>query len=124
MNPTVMNPYQNHYQYTQPTNGITWVQGIEGAKAFQMTPNSNAVLLDSDTDGIFYIKVSDNIGMCSLRIFKYEEIQQGSNNNSVDLSNYVTKDELGELIDKRVKERLNEKSTISTVKSSGKLITE
>ena len=124
MNPTMMNPYQTHFQYPQQTNGITWVQGIEGAKAFQMTPNSNAVLLDSDTDGIFYIKVSDNIGMCSLRIFRYEEIQQGATNPTVDMSNYVTKDEIHDLVDKLVKERLNEEPTIPTTKSTRKLITD
>lgn len=117
MNP-MMNPYQNHFQYPQQNNGITWVQGIEGAKAFQMTPNSNAILMDSDNDGVFYIKISDNIGMCSLRIFKYEEIQQGQNT-----TNYVTRDEVNELVDRLVKEKLDE-STISATKSPRKLITE
>lgn len=122
---TMINPYQNHFQVPQTNNGIIWVQGIEGAKAFQMTPNSNAVLLDSDTEGRFYIKISDNIGMCSLRIFKYEEIQQGSTTQpTVDMSDYVTKAEVNDLVDKLVKERLNEESTISATKSPRRLITE
>ena len=52
-----MNPYTNNQ-----TN-ITWVQGIETAKAYQLPSNSSALLMDNENDGVFYIKVSDNIGM-------------------------------------------------------------
>ena len=98
------------------TNNIIWVQGIEGAKAWQLAPNSMAILLDSESDGKMYIKVTDNIGMASLRIFNYvEEIvhpAQGNvtTNNSLDLSQYVKKDELSTLI----KEIINEQP-VSTV---------
>ena len=99
------------------TNNIVWVQGIEGAKAWQLTPNSMVILLDSEAEGKMYIKVSDNIGMSSLRIFNYtEELPKSNNsenvtiNNDLDLSQYVKKDELIELI----KEVLNEQS-VSTV---------
>lgn len=92
-------PYQNAYaNMLQPrTNGINWVQGIEGAKAYQLAPSSNVMLLDSDVDGRFYIKTSDNIGMCTLRIFKYEEITEEPKPN-VDMSQYVTRTELEEMI--------------------------
>lgn len=83
-----MSPYMN---YQKPVNGILWVQGIEGAKAYQLPPSSNVMLLDSDTEGRFYIKTSDNIGMCNLRIFEYIEITDKPQN---DLSNYVTKEDL------------------------------
>ena len=109
------------------TNNIVWVQGIEGAKAWQLTPNSMVILLDSEAEGKMYIKVSDNIGMSSLRIFNYTEELPKSNtsnnvtiNNDLDLSQYVKKDELVNLI----KEVLNEQSVptvadtnaVSTVK--------
>ena len=97
------------------TNNIIWVQGIEGAKAWQLAPNSMAILLDSESDGKMYIKVTDNIGMGSLRVFNYvEEIAQPAQvntiNSSLDLSQYVKKDELSTLI----KEIINEQS-VSTV---------
>ena len=102
------------------TNNIVWVQGIEGAKAWQLNPNSMVILLDSEAEGKMYIKVSDNIGMSSLRIFNYtEEVPvaassvNASINNGLDLSNYVTKDELINL----VKEVLDEQS-ISAVADS------
>ena len=98
------------------TNNIIWVQGIEGAKAWQLSPNSMAILLDSEAEGKMYIKVSDNIGMSSLRIFNYvEEIPSANKNvtNNLDLSQYVTRDEIKNL----VKELLNEQS-ISTTEST------
>ena len=122
----MLNPMTSPYQYPQQqlNNGIKWVQGIEGAKAYQMTPNSNTVLMDSDNDGIFYIKVSDNIGMCTLRVFEYKELQTTNTQHAqLDMSNYVTKDEINEIVNRLVKEKMDEKSTVQTTKSSGKLIT-
>ena len=101
------------------TNNIVWVQGIEGAKAWQLNPNSMVILLDSEVEGKMYIKVSDNIGMSNLRIFNYVEEVPSTNstnvtmNNDLDLSQYVRKDELNLLI----KEALDEQS-VSTVAES------
>ena len=96
------NPYlgqrQNTYFVPQTNNAINWVQGIEGAKAWQLGANSNVILMDSENDGRFYIKVSDNVGMCTLRIFKYEEITNQSTQPQIDLSEYVKKSELEALI--------------------------
>ena len=95
------NPYMTPQPnpYYQKNNGINWVQGIEGAKAYQLPPSSNAILLDSENDGKFYIKVSDNVGMCNLRTFRYREVTTPTNTqNDVDLSQYVKKSELQELI--------------------------
>lgn len=97
-------------QGTTATNNIVWVQGIEGAKAWQLSPNSMVILLDSEVEGKMYIKVSDNIGMSSLRVFDYVEVAQPTTNKNesvnkdLDLSQYVKKDELSSLI----KEVLNE----------------
>lgn len=92
----------NPYNYN---SGIIWVNGIEGAKAYQMMAGSNAILMDSENDGRFYIKVADNVGMCTIRSFKYEEIKTKKET----LDEYVSKDELKKEIDKLRKE-LNEQS--------------
>lgn len=133
---TSVNPYAN--RYTQPftaqqNNGINWVQGIEGAKAWQLAPNSNVVLLDSDTEGRFYIKVSDNVGMCNLRIFDYVEVTNNNSNtapesaSTIDMSNYVTRDELQEILNSLNKGGIsngkqsvsaNERTAKSTTKST------
>ena len=118
MNNPMMSMYPNPYMQNnvpQSHNGINWVQGVEGAKAYQLQPNSNTILLDSENDGIFYIKVSDNVGMCNLRTFKYEEITNTPSNN-IDLSGYVRKDELESLVNSMLGGS-NEQS-ISTTKSN------
>ena len=107
------NPTTTTSGVSTPTNNIIWVQGIEGAKAWQLSPNSMAILLDSEVENKMYIKVSDNIGMSSLRIFNYEEVIASPNKNTVnevDLSQYVKRDEIENL----VKELLNEQSISAT----------
>lgn len=111
----LFNPYQSQYPYNQ-NNGIIWVQGIEGAKAHQLQPNSNVILMDSENDGTFYIKVSDNVGMCNLRIFKYEEVIH-DNSAQVNLDEYVKKSELEFLIQSMLGGKTNEQP-ISTAKSN------
>lgn len=107
MNQFGVNPYLNQYnanayqpnKFIYQNNGINWVQGIEGAKAWQLQPNSNVMLLDSENDGRFYIKVSDNVGMCNLRVFSYTEItDEPKQQTDVDLSEYVKKSELQTLL--------------------------
>ena len=108
--PLYQNPYQmpqsNMYmpkQLSPQNNGIIWVQGIEGAKAYQIPQNSNIILMDSEKNRM-YIKTSDNIGMCNLRIFDFAEVTETSQgHNSVatqlDLSQYVTRDELNNILE-------------------------
>ena len=119
--PMPANPYlQLPSNPVQSNNGINWVQGIEGAKAYQLSPNSNCILLDSENDGIFYIKVSDNVGMCNLRTFQFEEITN-TPSSSVDLTGYVKKDELETLVKSIMGEKKNEQSISGT--KSNKTIT-
>ena len=102
---------------TASTNNILWVNGIEGAKAWQLNPNSMAILLDSENEGKMYIKVSDNIGISNLRIFNYtEELNTPSvaTNNDLDLSQYVRKDELQNLI----KELMTNEQSVQTAATS------
>ena len=110
------NPYtMNAMPQTQNNNNINWVQGIEGAKAFQLTPNSNVILMDSENDGIFYIKTSDNVGMCKLRTFRYEEIDTTTPN----MSDYVKKSEVEDIVRSIIRSKNNEQS-VSTTKSNNK----
>ena len=119
------NPYMQQNRFMYPTNnGINWVQGIEGAKAWQLQPNSNVVLLDSENDGRFYIKVSDNVGMCSLRIFDYEEItDEPTHQNNIDLSEYVKKSELQTLLTTMLGGQQGEQSVSTTDGKSRSLFT-
>lgn len=119
-------PYYNYnnsnFSSNTVTNNIIWVQGIEGAKAWQLSPNSIVILLDSEIEGKMYIKSSDNIGMSSLRIFSYTEETDKMNMNNgnvtresnLDLSQYVKKAELSNII----KEIINEQFVSTTSEST------
>lgn len=66
---------QQQYQppQQQNNNGIIWVQGEEGAKAYMVAPGNSVFLMDSEAS-VFYIKSSDASGMpMPLRIFDYTE---------------------------------------------------
>lgn len=70
----------NHYgafsNYAQPrTNIYAFVNGIEGAKSFQMLPNQTVLLMDSDSPMCF-MKTSNAMGQSTLRYFKLLEVTE------------------------------------------------
>lgn len=71
-------PYTpNLYQptMTQPINGLVSVTGVEGAKAYQLPPNSSMPLFDKDDD-IMYVKTTDAAGYPTLKTFRFEPVDQ------------------------------------------------
>lgn len=101
-------PVQYAPQYTPPVvqqqnnnTGITWVQGEAGAKAYPVAPGNSVLLMDSE-NSYFYIKTTDNSGVPQpIRKFKYEEEigtkkKEETKKPEIDLSNFVTKEELEE----------------------------
>lgn len=96
-----MNNYypQQMYNPYNSQNQLIRVTGIEGAKAYQMYPNSTVALFDSNED-LMYIKSTDGAGFPTIRTFKFEELTEFSKNseNSIDMSNYITREELTEIL--------------------------
>ena len=99
--PQQMMPVQNQVQVPHSSQGgVNWVQGEAGARSWLTTPNTTALLMDSETDR-FYLKSTDVSGMpLPLRVFEYREIT-ASNASKNDLANepktiseYATKREL------------------------------
>lgn len=107
-------PYQDrlaqlHSQYQQAipqqpvssNQGLLWVQGDAGAKAYMMAPNATVLLMDSEGQK-FYLKSTDASGIPSLRTFEYTEVPPGLSQalqrreNSLD-GKYVTREEYGEI---------------------------
>ena len=101
------NPYMQQYQQMlqpqvqpqqQQNNGLTWVQGIEGAKSHFVSPGQSALLMDSESNS-FFIKTADASGMpLPLRVFDYKErtAQQAPQQPTVavtDTSGYITREE-------------------------------
>ena len=57
----------------QPMNNVLQVMGPESAQAFQIGPNSQVILMDSDKP-VFYTKKSDSSGFSKTRAFEFHEI--------------------------------------------------
>lgn len=100
--------YGTPYGYQQPNmalmqnrqpGSIIWVNGEEGARSYAMAPNQSSILLDAENEGRFYIKTSDNIGMCSIRTFNYQEIIDVHPNQQANSVQYATKQDVQELRD-------------------------
>ena len=99
-----------------PANNLLWVQGIEGAKALMLPPNSRIICLDSEIENRAYIKTSDELGATKLRKFELIEITE-QEQPSANLSDYVRKDELQQLLEGLLssqKEVIVNESTVST----------
>ena len=79
------------YGFYQPYWGneqLVRVTGLDGAKAYQMRPNSVVALFDGAED-IFYLKSTDGAGSPTIRIFRFEEVTATPNVSQ----EYITKAE-------------------------------
>lgn len=89
-NPSLYNPYGQQQPYSwyqplptmtatqtaaQPVNGLVSVTGIEGAKAYQLPPNSSMPLFDQNND-ILYLKTTDSAGYPTIKSFSFKAIEQ------------------------------------------------
>ncbi len=100
-NPYQYMPQQNVPQIRQPQpaqqSGLTWVQGLSGAKSYMVSPGSSVLLMDSESQR-FYIKSADAAGMpLPLRIFEFTEIKENNGQsalaNNAQVADYITREE-------------------------------
>lgn len=87
---------------------LTFVNGIEGAKAYIVSPNSTIYLRDSDSDKI-YIKSSDAQGRLMMRTYRLVEVNDRDDKQMT--QEFATRDELKEIRDKidEIQSKLKEK---------------
>lgn len=90
-----------------PIQELIRVTGIEGAKAYQMPPNSVVPLFDADND-IMFIKTTDGAGFPKIRAFSFTEIKDTQEQPT----EYVSRSEFEALV-AEVKEFMNGKQPIS-----------
>lgn len=79
----------------QPVNGLVSVTGIEGAKAYQMPPNSSMPLFDANED-ILYVKTTDSGGYPTIRAFQFTPLEQQAQPQQ----DYVTRADFDALVAK------------------------
>lgn len=115
-------PQQNQYYNQQMNNqqflpqiqtqNLIRVNGIEGAKAYQMSANSIVSLFDANDD-IMYIKSTDGAGFPSIRTFSFTEVKE--ENKPAQQVDYISREEFEEF----KKELMNNgKQSISRSKSN------
>lgn len=80
-------------QSTNVNNGMTWVQGIGGAKSFLVAPNATVILWDSEAP-VIYLKSADASGMPSMRILDYTMRDEQKNNNTLPVSKGTENDSI------------------------------
>lgn len=108
-------PYNTNYpygQYQQPqTSTYAFVNGVEGAKSYMVSPNQSVMLMDSEQP-LCYMKTTNSIGQGTVRYFKLIEINESDARNMTSPTikalneNYVTKEDFNSLktqIDELVK---------------------
>lgn len=116
----------NPQPYSSPTFGSTmqpsaqngaieYVNGIEGARAYFMQPNSTKLLLDSDNQ-FFYIKKSDVQNKATIKVYSYMEVDSDipktrEQKTEIDLSAYVKKKDFDSL--KKLVEKLAKKGEVT-----------
>lgn len=105
-----------------------WVQGEAGARSYdRLQPNEKIFLFDSE-NSCFYVKILDAEGKpLPLKVFEYQErtvnapVMVQPEPQQVDLSAYITKSEVEQMISSEVEKRISEiQITAPTVKSSKK----
>lgn len=108
------NPQMNNQQFLPQiqTQNLIRVNGIEGAKAYQMSANSIVSLFDANED-IMYIKSTDGAGFPSIRTFSFTEVKE--QNKPIQQVDYISREEFEEF----KKELMNNgKQSISRSKSN------
>lgn len=103
----------------QNNNGLIWVQGEAGAKAYLIVPGSTVMLMDSEAMR-FYLKSADASGVPSLRIFEYNEISHGvpTTPQAVPNEQYITRTEYEKLLARydELSARIEQMSALEPVK--------
>ena len=103
------------YQQQQPTQSnfqqLIKVNGVEGARAYQMTPNSSVALFDTNED-LIYIKSTDGAGFPTIDTYRFNRVEE----KPVPEVEYVSKEEMMEEIEKLRKEIKNGKQYTSKPK--------
>ena len=89
------NPYGNYYYQK---NEYAFVNGLEGAKSYQMHPNQTVMLMDSDSP-VCFMKTTDNMGKATLRCFKLQEVQESELRGVIN-NNDTFQSQINELNDK------------------------
>ena len=116
------NPYYNNYlNYNNQRQQVIRVNGQNGAKAYQLNPNSSILLLD-ETAPIIWLKTTDGAGYATVTAYDIAPHQNEIPVDTKSLEARVTR--LEQIMNERVQnleEKINEqsKSDVKSVRKGG-----
>ena len=87
--PNYFQPQQSQPQQPQ-TNTYAFVNGVEGAKSYPVSPNQSVMLMDSDQP-IAYMKTANGMGQATIKYFKLVETDEASARGKAPNAEYVLK---------------------------------
>ena len=120
-----MYEYQRYNQYSYPQyqqpkmiagDELKFVNGIESARQYQLYPNSKAILMDANEDK-FYLVESDASGISTIKTYRFELEPEPA---PIDLNNYITRQELEEVLKKYELTSKQSKSTDAAKSTASK----
>lgn len=123
------NPYQNYQQpyqmqsmYQRPMqsaaeNTLIRVTGLEGARAYQMAPNSTVALFDGGED-IMYIKSTDGAGFPTIKVFRFEPMVDEPMQPQTDFVSRIEFEDYKRGVEEYVKQLISESRQQKRGKSS------
>lgn len=100
------NNFGNFNNYQPKANSLIFVNGIEGAKSYQVAPNQMVMLLDSDNP-IVYKKTANAYGQATIEAFKLVPITESEKKSHNE--EYVLKADFDALV-KRIDELTKKES--------------
>lgn len=83
-------------------SGIIWVSGKGEADGYLVAPNSAVALWDANNP-VIYLRQADSTGKPSTKVYDLVERTDASPTPQVDLSRYVTIDQLEDILAERLK---------------------
>lgn len=92
-------PQSATQQMAQNQHSIEYVNGLAGAQAFLMAPNTTRLLMDSD-DKQFFIKTANAQGQATIDTFRYEKVENAPK-PQIDTSQFVSKSDYEKLKQKQ-----------------------
>lgn len=95
----------NNFQRPIP-NQYVFVNGVDGAKAYQVPAGQSIMLMDNDSTLVF-MKTANQLGQTSIRYFKLGEITEDEA-KGINNINYVSRSEFDEIktkLDKLLKKK-------------------
>lgn len=97
----------------QIQNSIVWVETEEEAKTWMVGPNNRVFIFVKDNE-VLYIKKKDSDGRpLKTEIYDLSKRQTLDDSTSIDLGNYVKKDDVQKMIDSAVEKALSKSRSSS-----------